>query len=147
MNRVLLPLLVAGTLSTTLSAGELTDLRAEYRDNQLFLQWQENNLPKEARLTVWRSKTPITRENLKSAEPVADQLNPGSARDWWQDIDSFYVRKGNDKKSEEIFAGDVADGGKEKKAIPGFVIKENGKSLDPRSGLHVHTPEKPGSFH
>lgn len=147
MKRVFLPLLAAGTISAVLSAGELADLRAEYRDNQLFLQWKENDLPREARLTVWRSSAPITRENLPSAEPVADLLNPGSARDWWQDVDSFYVRKGNDKKSEEIFAGDVADAGKGKKIIPGFVIKENGRPLDPRSGLHVHTPEKPGTFH
>ena len=104
MKRMLLPLLAAGTVSAVLSAGELADLRAEYRDNQLFLQWRENNLSKEARLTVWRSTAPITRENLKSAECIADLLNPGSARDWWQDIDSFYIRKGNDKKSEEIFA-------------------------------------------
>lgn len=147
MKRVFLPLLAAGTVSAVLSAGELADLRAEYRDNQLFLQWRENNLSKEARLTVWRSTAPITRENLKSAECIADLLNPGSARDWWQDIDSFYIRKGNDKKSEEIFAGDVAEAGAQKKTIPGFVIKENGKPLDPRSGLHVHTPEKPGTFH
>ena len=146
MKRVFLPLLAAGTISAVLSAGELADLRAEYRDNQLFLQWKENDLPREARLTVWRSSAPITRENLPSAEPVADLLNPGSARDWWQDVDSFYVRKGNDKKSEEIFAGDVADAGKGKKIIPGFVIKENGRPLDPRSGLHDHTPEMPATI-
>ena len=144
MKRVFLPLLAAGTVSAVLSAGELADLRAEYRDNQLFLQWRENNLSKEARLTVWRSTAPITRENLKSAECIADLLNPGSARDWWQDIDSFYIRKGNDKKSEEIFAGDVAEAGAQKKTIPGFVIKENGKPLDPRKSRAPSTMPSAG---
>ena len=147
MTRQLLSLFAACTVSAVLSAEELADLRAEYRDNQVFLQWKEGNLPKEARLTVWRGGQPITRENLASAEPIADLLNPGSARDWWQDVDSFYVRKENDKKSEEIFAGDVADTGAGGKNIPGFVIQENGTPLDPRSGLHVHTPEKPGTFY
>lgn len=147
MKRKLFTLLAGAAATTLLSGGELSNLRAEFRSGQVFLQWRENALPSNARLSVWRSRKPITQETLKSAECIADLLNPGSARDWWQDIDSFYVRKGNDRKSEEIFAGDVADEKNGKKAVPGFIIRENGTALDPASGLHVHTPEKKGAFY
>ena len=145
MKAYLFTLLAAG--ATCSSAGELSGLRAEFRDNQVFLQWEENNLPANARLTVWRAQNPITADNRHSAECIADGLNPGSARDWWRDVDSFYVRKGNNKKSEEIFAGDVAASGTGKQKVPGFIIRENGAPLAPDSGLHVHTPEKAGSFY
>ena len=148
MKNHLITLIAAWTICSGISAeDELSGLRAEYRNSQIFLQWEENNLPPDARLSVWRAQKPLMPENLSSAECIADGLNPGSARDWWRDIDSFYVRKGNDKKSEEIFAGDVAAPGPGNKPVPGFVIQENGRPLDPHSGLHVHTPEKPGSFY
>ncbi len=141
--------MLLAALSLTAVAGsssEVASLTAEYRNGQVFLQWQEKDLPKDARLSVWRSEKPIDGKNIEQAQCVADLLTPGSARDWWLDVDSFIVPQGNTRKSEEIFAGQVAQK-KSGKAIPGFVIRDGGKPLDPKSGLHVHTPEKSGKFY
>ncbi len=145
---------LAGAL---LSAAEIADLSAEARDGQVFLQWQEKELPQDARLTVWSSAAPITSLKASGVRCEADLLNPGSARDWWQDINSFYSKEAQNRKSkkggkakkflkeEDIFAGNVATENTAQKEIPGFIIKEDGKPLDPKSGLHVHTPAEAGS--
>ena len=125
-----------------LSAAEpvVSDLRAVCRNGQVFLQWNEKNLPKDARLSVWSSDKPLKQESLKISDRIAALLNPCSAGDWWQNIDSFLVPRSKKVKSEEIFAGNTASEKDKRRKITGFVIEEGGKALDPQSGLHVHTP-------
>ena len=131
---------IAATLG---SFAGVDDLQGEFRNGQLFLRWKENDLPASSRLSVWSSPSPITRENLSGARKIAGMLNVNSARDWHLDIDSFVVNRSKKLKSEEIFAGDVADTGKNKVQINrGFIIRDNGKPISPESGLHVHTPKK-----
>ena len=100
------------SLATAAAVGSLsaniTDLTAEYRAGQVFLQWKENGLSPEARLSVWSSADPITEQNVQSAQKLAGQLNAGSARDWWRDVSSFLVQKNKTLKHEEIFAGNRA---------------------------------------
>ena len=130
----------ASLMGFGVSAAEVSNLRGVCRNGQVFLQWDEKDLPADARLSVWSSDKPITGSDLKKAVKVAALLNPKSARDWWLDISSFLVPRSKKAKSEEIFAGDVASEKDKRKAAAGFVIEEGGKGLDPASGLHVHTP-------
>ena len=116
---------------------ELSALAAEYRDGQVFLQWQEKNIPADGRLSVWSSDTPGER-----GEKIAALLNPRSARDWWLDIDSFIVPRTSKQKGEEIFAGSVASESDKRRKVTGFVIKEGSAPISPDGGLHVHTPGK-----
>lgn len=128
-------------LSTTLFAG-VDKLTAEYRNGQLFLRWNESGLDAKTRLSVWSSADPITLENIASAERCARYLNVNSAVDWWLDLNSFFNKnKSKAQKSEEIFAGNVAETKTEKTTIRGFVIEDGGKPIPPAGGLHVHTPK------
>ena len=123
-----------------LAGAELSGLRGVCRNGQVFLQWNEKELPPDARLSVWSSDKPITPGNLKNARKLAGLLNTRSARDWWLDVSSFVIPRSKKAKSEEIFAGNVASEKQKSQKTAGFVIEEGGKALDPASGLHVHTP-------
>ena len=127
-------------LSAAAAGPVVRDLRGVCRNGQVFLQWNEKDLPKDARLSVWSSDKPLKQNSLKSSDRIAALLNPRSAGDWWQDIDSFLVPRSKKVKSEEIFAGNTASEKDKRRKITGFVIEEGGKALDPASGLHVHTP-------
>lgn len=139
-----------GKLMTTVGAmmvactlnGEMADMTGECRNGQVFLQWKEDDLPEDARITVYGSSEKITVSNLSKAEVLADQLNVGSARDWWQDVNAFVVNRSKEARSEENFAGDVADLDGKKRVQPGFVIRDNGTPIPGDGGLHVHTPDK-----
>ncbi len=129
----------AAVLSCAVQAG-VSNLTAECRNGQVFLQWQETDLPSTARLAVYGSDDKITEDNVWQAEELASLLNTGSARDWWRDVNMFLVNRSQKARSEENFAGNVADLDKQKKDFPGFVIEDNGKPIPPDGGLHVHTP-------
>ena len=136
---ITLLLLASALICSTLHAG-ISDLTARYRNGQVFLQWQESGLSPEARLTVWGSSEPITKQNFHQAEKLADLLNVNSAKDWWRDVSSFLGQRSKAQKSEEIFAGKTAQN-KEKTLPPqGFVIEDCGKPIPADGGLHVHTP-------
>ena len=142
MKKTLLTVCMAAVslLGSAAVGAEVSDLRGVCRNGQVFLQWNEKDLPADARVSVWSSDKPITKANLKNARKAASLLNPKSARDWWLDVSSFLVPRSKKAKSEEIFAGNVASEKDKSKAVTGFVIEEGGKALDPSSGLHVHTP-------
>lgn len=125
--------------SISVSAG-ISGLNGEYRNGQVFLRWQEHKVGKTMRLKVWSSASPITRDKLNQAKNIASHLNVNSALDWWLDPDSFLRARSNAAKSEEIFAGNVTDTGKQRQIVRGFVIKDGGKPIAPSGGLHVHTP-------
>lgn len=129
-NSVFCILLMA--TASAAAAGEhpaASDLSAEYRHGQVFLTWQEPDMPEGATFSVYVSAQPITEATLGRAKRVCNQIGPHSAWDWWLDH-SVYGR------------APKADGKTGKKpSYPrrGFVIKEGGEPLDPESGLHVHT--------
>ena len=135
----LLSILMLGT-AIVLSAG-ISDLKGEYRNGQVFLRWQESELNPNTRLTVWSSSEPITAENVTKATEIASYLNLNSAVDWWLDADSFFTKRSKKAKSEEIFAGNVAEGKQQKKLVRGFVITDGGSPIAAKGGLHVHTPK------
>lgn len=130
-----------GAAMTLHAFAGLSGLTGEYRNGQVFLQWQESGLPADARLSVWSSSAPIDSGNITKAVKVASMLNPGSANDWWLDSDSFVIKRSKKAKSEEIFAGKVADVGAKKLNRRGFVISDHGEPVSPDGGLHVHTPQ------
>ena len=120
------------------SAG-LSGLKGEYRNGQVFLQWQEKSLPADARLAVWGSNAPITEQNLDKAEQLADMLNLNSACDWWRDAANFLGKRTKAMREDEPFANNAAE--KENRAgKQGFVISDMGKPIPGDGGLHVHTP-------
>ena len=139
-------LAAAMAAAAAVSAG-VDGLNGAFRNGQLFLQWNESGLAPDTRLTVWSSEKPITRENVSGAVKAASYINVNSARDWWLDPDSFLVSRSKKAKSEEIFAGNVTDVGKQKKTVRGFVIENNGKPIPANGGLHVHTPAKAGKYY
>ena len=118
----------------------ISGLQAEFRNGQVFMQWQEQDLPANARLSVWSSAEPITEKNLDKAVRVAALLNPRSACDWWLNPDMFIIKRSKAARDEEIFAGKVADLGA-KRIEKGFVITDRGTPISPDGGLHVHTPQ------
>ncbi len=112
---------LAGTfLAGTMLATTVTNLQATYRSGQVFLTWQERDLPADALFTVHSHHEPITADNLSAALTLASGIHRGSARDWWQDPQSFNLKA-------------------EPAEPQGFVIANGAAPLAPDSGLHVHT--------
>lgn len=97
MKKILSPAVAAAAGSP---AGDISDLTAEYRAGQVFLQWKETGLSPEAGLTVWSSPDPTGEQNYRSARKSADLLNPGSARDRWRDVSSSRIQKIETLKKE-----------------------------------------------
>ena len=139
IKKTMLFLLALGAIHCR--GSELANLKAVFRNGQLFLQWKEKNLPKDCRLAVWSSPAPITKDNVQKALCVADLLNPKSAEDWWLDGANFLIPKTKKIKADEPFANSNANL-KSKGNKRGFVISDKGKPIDPDGGLHVHTPGK-----
>lgn len=129
MKKYGIGLMVMGLLagSSVLGAG-VSGLSGTYRDGQVFLTWQEKELPESASLRVYSHVEQITEANLDKARLLAEHIHVGSARDWWRDRASF--GKGNES-SEPV----------------GFVIETGGAELDPKSGLHVHTVDAAGNMY
>ena len=115
-----LPLIAALVVSAAANAASITEVKAVCRHGQIFLTWNEKELPQDAVLSVYASRTPITVENLPQAMLLAKDILPGSARDWLKDPASF---KKDVPHSEPV----------------GFIIEPGADPLNPSSGLHVHT--------
>lgn len=112
--------LASSVLSTQLVAATVTDLRAAFRHGQIFVTWQEKDIPAAALLTVYSSARPISADDLPQAHVLATGIHKGSARDWWQDPASFAKNASS--------------------ATPvGYVVASGSAPLAPDSGLHVHT--------
>ena len=94
----ILPLLMLGAAMPLMA--DLSGLRGEFRDGQLFLQWEEKNLAPDTRLSVWSSAEPITEKTLDKAEKIAGMLNINSAWDWWRHSESFVIKRSKKAKSE-----------------------------------------------
>lgn len=125
----------------------LSDLQITRNNGQLFLRWQEHDLPEDARLSIRRSIQPLNAGNIGNAVILADMLNPGSAADWWLDPESFVTERDDSVRAEEIFAGNVADTGTRKNhPLKSFFPDDDVTGNPACSGLHVHTPEESGEF-
>ncbi len=122
---VLLSAIVACSCS---AAPAVSNLRAQCRQGQVFLTWDEPP-GLQGTLTVLASPAPITTETARQATVIAHHLNPGSASDWWLNPETYGAPLEKDPKTGQ------------KPPIPheGFVIEAGGARLNPDSGLHVHT--------
>jgi dienelactone hydrolase len=98
----------------------VSELKAAYRDGQIFLTWREEATPEGTTFNVYRHHQPITKANLAKATKVGHHLERHSARDWWQDPASF---------APDAPAAPPA----------GFRIQAGAAPLDPSGGLFVHT--------
>ena len=96
-------------LFCTGSFAGISGLTAVYRNQQVFLQWQEQKLPADTRLAVWSSSVPITPENYQKAVCIAGLLNRNSAEDWWLDGANFLVKRTKKIAADEPFANTGAD--------------------------------------
>lgn len=130
MQRVAVVLTIMGLLCAAgASSAAVSDLRAEYRNGQVFLTWKEASVKAGTTFTVCLSDRPIAAANLASARKVCENIGPRSAEDWWLNPYAYGRAPKPDKKT-----------GKPPVYTPqGFLIEEGGKRLDPASGLHVHT--------
>ncbi|MDX9979074.1 MAG: prolyl oligopeptidase family serine peptidase [Lentisphaeria bacterium] len=98
----------------------LANLRGSFRNGQVFLQWDEVELPPGTRLHVYSAAGPIAEGNLAGATCLARHLLPGSARDWWLDPASF--QKGTPSTNHA-----------------GWRLAAGAERIDPAGGLFVHT--------
>ena len=98
----------------------VSGLGADYRHGQVFLTWQEGQVPAGTTFNVYVHRAPITEASIDSAVKLTRNLEPNSARDWWQDPASF---------SKNAMPADPI----------GFLIAPGGKRLNPHHGLYVHT--------
>ena len=132
---------MALTPLTTLAAGlpsaaetAVSDLKAEYRNGQVFLTWREADIAggqaaPGGSFTVYVSAAPaaISTENLRAATKVGHHIEPHSARDWWQDPASFDSAAAPGKR-----VGFVIESGRPRGQSPA-------QPLDPAGGLFVYT--------
>ena len=102
------------------ATGTVSGLSGAYRHGQVFLTWQERDVPAGTTFNVYVHREPITPGTLGKATKIGHHVEPHSARDWWQDPASF------DPKAK---AGKPV----------GFLIATGQPPLDPRGGLFVHT--------
>lgn len=127
-----LPLFVVVLMLAVLSVGcaapVVTNLKAEARDGQVFLTWDE---PAGwlGRLTVVSSATPLTDANVAQAAVLGHHISPGSANDWWLNPETY----GNP------LAVDPATGQKPPIPRDGWLLTPGGQRLNPAGGLFVHT--------
>ena len=139
-----IPLLLLALFSifSAYAEPQISNLKAVFNKNQVFLTWDEKELTDNIRLSVFSSNKPITLATLAKAEVLATLKNPSSSTDWWKDKSAFLITNNKDK-GEEIFAGNVDSDKKAAKAVKkvsGFVISDYGKEIAPNGGLHVHSP-------
>ena len=102
------------------AAAAVSNLRGVYRSGQVFLTWNEANVPAGTTFNVYLASAPIDAGSVANAALVGHHVEPHSATDWWLDPSSF---------NAEVPS----------RAAPGFVIENGGAPLNPRSGLFVHT--------
>ena len=103
----------------TAAAQAVSNLAAEYRFGQVFLTWNETDVPEGTTFNVYLSKAALGAGGLGGAALVGHHVEKYSATDWWLDPASF-----NDAESSTPV---------------GFVIEDGAAPLNPRSGLFVHT--------
>ena len=101
----------------------ITNLKANYRNGQVFITWDEKDLPSGSTLNVYMFNKEITDKNLSQATKIGHHIEPHSATDWT--VDYGYVKKGA-THSKPV----------------GFVIETGCTPLDPMKGLFVHTITK-----
>ncbi len=101
------------------AAPVVSNVRAEYRFGQVFLTWNESNVPEGTTFNVYLLDAPADEASLAQADLVGHHVEKYSATDWWLDPASF-----NDAASTPPV---------------GFVIEQGAEPLNPRSGLFVHT--------
>ena len=106
--------------NSTLQRANVSNLKGIYRNGQVFLTWDEEEVTRGTTFNVYISDKIITAGNIGSTEKVGQHVEPHSARDWWQNPASFF-------KDEEPVEPE------------GLVLENGGPPLDPFGGLYVHT--------
>lgn len=99
----------------------VSGLKANARDGQVFLTWNEAETPEGTSFNVYVAKKPI--KELSKARRVGHHIERHSARDWWEDPASFTKDKPAGKPV-------------------GFLIENGEQRLDPKCGLFVYTVSK-----
>jgi len=117
--RWLAPVIVMLTGVAAAAAPAVSNLKAAYRSGQVFLTWNEQDVPDDTTFNVYLSDAPLSAASLVGAALVGHHVEKHSATDWWSDPAAF---------------GNAASG-----SARGFVIEDEGTPLNPRSGLFVHT--------
>jgi len=95
----------------------VSSLRAEYRNGQVFILWDEAGSNTQD-MRVYISSKPITGKSLLQAKLLTDQLEPHSADDWYEDSLQCPRAKG---------------------PVRGWIIQPGREALERKGGLFVHT--------
>lgn len=108
----------AGRTVATPAHSKVSGLEATVRSGQVFLTWNEQAATDETTFCVFLHDRPIHAKTLEDAQKVGFCIEAGSACDWWENPASFDADAVPDRSH-------------------GFLI--DGKELDPKGGLFVHT--------
>lgn len=79
--------LALGLLPRAFATAPVTALKAEARDGQVFVTWNESESPAGSTFNVYASDHPIA--HISEAKLLGHHIEPHSARDWWEDPASF----------------------------------------------------------
>ena len=117
------------------AAGQVSDVKAFFRDGQTFLTWQEDNTVKDEIYHVYRSDKPITTQNLADYNMIAT-IAEGSSNfeEMWSKDGTNLLKHSNKDKQAEAAA----------RIIPRLCIEDagddnNAKMLSKSTGLLVWT--------
>lgn len=108
----------AALCSLATAAPVASGLKANARDGQIFLTWNEADTPVGTTFNVYLAASPIT--DVKKAQRIGHHIERQSAMDWWEDKASFSKQGASDRSR-------------------GYRLQETDERLDPTGGLFVHT--------
>ncbi len=119
-------------------ASDATNLRAEHRAGQVFIQWDEPEGLSDVYFSVLMSREPITDDNVADATVAGHHIMPGESTDWWLNPETYgkpLSGMPEDKRPEVVVAG--------------WILEEGGERIAPGNGLFVHTvtPETEGEWY
>ena len=97
----------------------VSNISAEYRHGQVFVQWDEA-LENSENLRLYMHSAPIVSNNLALAQLLEERINAHSANDWYDDPSECPNTSG---------------------PVHGWIVEDNGSALDWQNGLFVHTVE------
>jgi len=120
------------------AAPPASNLRAHYRDGQVFVQWDEPAGLTDVYFTVLMSRAPITADNARQATVAGHHIMPGESTDWWLNPETYgrpLSEYPPDQRPEVVRAG--------------WLLEEGGERIAPDQGLFVHTvtPETEGDWY
>lgn len=118
-----LMMVLVGLATSAEAAPAASGISAEARNGQVWLRWQEADVPGGATFNVYLHDKPLSADTLDKARLVGHHIQPHSSANYWLDPAAWNPPAKVKDRPDPV----------------GFIIKEGGKPIDPTGGLFVHT--------